>query len=115
MRSLAYLVFLLVAFSSTFAADEALQSGLPAGKDLPGALQALCFLHRDPERTGKYHCPVTEIGLSPMVLVFVNDLTDADKNAALVDLLKAVDEAVEKNSDFTMGASLISLTDGGYR
>lgn len=108
-------IVLFAAVSQIIAADEMVTSGLATGKDLPGAFQALCVVHRDSERQGKFHSPVTEIGLSPMVLVFVNDLTGADKNSALIDLLKMLDEAVARNADFSMGASVIALTDGGYR
>jgi hypothetical protein len=62
---------------------------------------------------GRYHSPVTEHGLNPVVLVFVRDLEGADK--PLFDLLKKLDDIILKHRDVRLGVCAVFLNDAGLR
>ena len=55
---------------------------------------------------GQFHCVVTKHGLNPMVLIFVRG---SDPEKPLVDLLKKVDEAVNKHDKRFLGGCAVFL------
>lgn len=85
----------------------------PAKEFLPGPCQVLCVTHANPERVGKYHCPVCEQGLHPVVLVFFREIEEPAK--PLPALLKKLDEVISKHPQARMGACAVLLNDGEYR
>lgn len=62
---------------------------------------------------GRYHSPVAEYGLSPVVLVFVREVPEADK--PLFELLKKLDELIVKHPNVPFGCCAILLNDAGLR
>src|SRR5262245_54218972 len=65
-------------------------------------------------RAGKFHCPATEFGLNPGVLIFTRAEPDA-LGKPLTDFLKALDEQIGKYPFARLGTSVIFLGDGGYQ
>jgi len=114
VRTLAAAALAFATLAPAHAADP-VKSGLPVGADQPGPFQVLSVLHPDKSQPGKYHAPVCEAGLNPLVLIFVNELAEAGKPQPLTTLLKGLDEAVARHTDVSLAACLISLNDGGYR
>lgn len=99
----------------TSAADEALKSGPQPGAAakptrIPGSFQ--CWMVTG-KQAGRYHSPVCEHGLNPVVLVFVRDVEEADK--PLTGLLKRIDEMIAKHPDARVGCCEVLLNDGGFR
>jgi hypothetical protein len=79
---------------------------LSAGKDLPGPFHPFNI---NGKFKGRYHCPVTEQALDPLVLVFTRDL---DVSEPVKELLKALDTAVEKNPNQRLAAAVVFVADG---
>jgi hypothetical protein len=63
--------------------------------------------NREPDR-GTFHCLVSEHGLNPVVMVLVRG---TDPSPALLDLLKKLDAAVEKNRNARLASFVVFLTD----
>jgi hypothetical protein len=62
---------------------------------------------REPDR-GTWHCLVSEHGLNPVVMVLVRGTQPSD---ALLDLLKKLDAAVEKNQNTRLASFVVFLTE----
>src|SRR5262245_49832095 len=62
---------------------------------------------REPDR-GTFHCLVSEHGLNPVVMVLVRGTAPSD---ALLDLLKKLDAAVEKNQNARLASFVVFLTE----
>jgi hypothetical protein len=62
---------------------------------------------REPDR-GTFHCLVSEHGLNPVVMVLVRG---TDPSPALLDLLKKLDAAVEKNQNARLASFVVFLTE----
>lgn len=98
------------------AADD-LKSGPQPGEPdkpnkLPGSFQALNVVGL---RAGRFHCPVVEHGLNPVVLVFSRQEPPEDMDKPLAKLIKQLDEAVGKHRDLhRLGAAVVFLK-GDYR
>ncbi len=63
--------------------------------------------------TGRFHCMVCEYGLKPVVAIFVREDPDAKADAnegAVQELLKKVDEAVERHQASYLNSFVIFLT-----
>lgn len=58
---------------------------------------------------GRQHCPVTDFGLRPSVLIFAREVPK-EKEGALPNLLSALDEAVEKLADLELRACVVYLS-----
>ena len=56
----------------------------------------------------RFHCPISEHGLEPMVLIFYKNVDFSDP---LPDLLKRLDTAIEKDADKRLGAFVAFLPD----
>src|SRR5262249_25048667 len=57
---------------------------------------------------GHFHCPISEHGLEPMVMIFHKNV---EFDAPLPDLLKKLDAAIEKNPDVRLGSFVVFLPD----
>jgi hypothetical protein len=78
---------------------------LQKGKDLPGPFHPY---NVNGPQSRHYHCPVSDRGLEPLVLVFVRNLDVTDP---LRDLLKRLDQASEKNPKARLGSAAVFFTD----
>jgi hypothetical protein len=87
------------------------KKGAPGKKDgpadLPGPLHP--FNVTGPHKN-HYHCPVSEHGLDPIVLVFHKDLDFSDP---LRGLAQKLDAAIEKNPNARVASCIIFLPDPG--
>jgi hypothetical protein len=92
---------------------------LTPGSDLPGSLHPFVvtgpFIAKLQQQAqnkekvdGRFHCPLAEHGLNPMVLLVVKDLRFPD---AFKELLSRLDNAIEKNPSVRLGATVIFLSD----
>jgi hypothetical protein len=82
----------------------------PKLPDVPGSFHAY-NAYNAPGRTqfkGRYHSPVAEFGLEPMVMLFTREVEFGDP---LKDLLKQIDNAVEKNPSARLHAFLVVQSD----
>jgi hypothetical protein len=78
-----------------------------AARELPGPFR--CYLVVGKARhTDKFHCPVSEHGLNPVALVLVRG---TDPSPEVLDLLKALDAAVEKHRNARLASSAVFLSD----
>lgn len=75
--------------------------------DLPGPLHP--FNVTGPHKS-HYHCPVSEHGLDPIVLVFHKDLDFSDPLRGLAQKLEA---AIEKNPNARLASCIVFLPDPG--
>lgn len=91
------------------AADEAKPAPANVAR-IPGSFQCWMVTGKLP---GRYHSPVCEHGLNPVVLIFSRDIDEPDK--PLPTLLKKIDELIVKHPDARMGCCSILLNDGGFR
>ncbi len=96
----------LVLVSGTRADDDASRFGTQPGKFIPGPFQSFNVTG---ERSGRYHCLVCRYGLAPAVLVITRQLPEGEQ--PLTDLIKKLDAAAQKYSDYRMGAGIIFLSD----
>src|SRR5437870_1482399 len=78
------------------AQDEAFKSGPPPGTVLPGPFDV--FVINGKLAAGRQHCLVCQNALNPAVLVFAREPAEG-KDAALNDLLKKLDDAVERHQN----------------
>jgi hypothetical protein len=106
----AWILAATIGISGVVADDESFKSGPPAGKELPGPIQAWMILGK---RVNRYHCPVCEYGLNPAVLIFAREVEEADK--PIGQLLKKIDASITAHPDARMGCTLVYLEDGGFR
>jgi hypothetical protein len=101
MRTLVSALVFLV-FPALHAAADA---PLKVGNNLPGPFHPYNV-------TGPYkqhfHCPVSDHGLLPMVLIFYKNVAFSDP---LPNLLKRLDAAIDKNPDVRLGAFVTFLPD----
>ncbi len=105
--TLATLLFAGVVTSLLIAQDEEnLTSGPKVGTFLPGPFE--CYNVNGPA-AGRQRCLVCQFGLSPAVLIFTKE-QPADKDVALVELVKQFDEAAEefKDREFSVGVVFLS-------
>lgn len=77
---------------------------------VPGSFQSWMVTGK---HQGRFHSPVCEFGLHPMVLIFARDPIETDK--AFGDLLKKLDQSIVKHPGLDSGASAILLTNWGFR
>jgi len=63
---------------------------------------------RDEARIGKVHCPVTRIGVGPMVAIFARTVPEPD--SPLAKLTKQLEPILEKNRAYRPGAFVTFLT-----
>ena len=86
--------------------DEKLTSGPKAGTFLPAPFE--CYNVNGPAK-GRQHCLVCKFALSPVVMIFAKE-QPADKDTALTDLIKQLDEAAEEFQDreFSVGVVFLS-------
>jgi hypothetical protein len=78
---------------------------LAVGKDVPGPFHPYNVTG---PRKGNFHCVISDHGMDPMVLLFVQDLRFSEP---LKDLLRRLDNAVEKNPKLRLGCAAVFLTD----
>jgi hypothetical protein len=78
---------------------------LGVGQDLPGSFHP--YNVNGPSK-GRYHCPVTEYGLDPAVMLVTRDLVG---NAAFKDLLKKIDAAITNNPSVRLHGFVAVLTE----
>src|SRR5262245_28994070 len=81
------------------------KSPLAVGKDLPAALHPF---HVTGPSKGRYHDPVAEHALDPVVLIFSRDLDVSDP---LKDLLQKLDAVIDKNPPARIRGVVVFLTD----
>lgn len=81
------------------------KSSLKVGGDLPGPLHPF---NATGDRKGKFHCPISQRGLNPMVLVIFRDLDIGD---GFKDLLRQLDSAIDKNPGIHLSAMAIYVPD----
>jgi hypothetical protein len=79
---------------------------LTVGNDLPGPFHPYNI---NGKFKGRYHCPVTEQALDPLFLVFTRDLAVSEP---LKELLKALDNVVEKNPNQRLAVAVVFIADG---
>jgi hypothetical protein len=113
--------------TALFAAQEARKGGTQPGQVLPGPFPAYVVTgqqiqpppdgilseerqnFRDDARIGKFHDFVTRFGLDPTVAIFSREAPPA-ADQPLGKLLKALDQAVDKNRNARLHAFAIFLT-----
>jgi hypothetical protein len=116
MRTLvSTLAFLFLVVMSAAADDppakkedsSAKKTGAPlkVGDNLPGIFYPYNVTGEYKQR---YHCPVTDHALEPMVLIFYKNV---DFSEPLPKLLQQLDTAIEKNPDKRLGAFVTFLPD----
>lgn len=108
-RSLSTLLVLFSLPLAAIAADDTVKS-LAHGSSIPGSFQTWMVTG---SHAGRYHSPVAEHGLGPVVLIFVREMEGPDK--PLADLLKKLDEISIKHPDVRLRACAIFLNDAGLR
>jgi hypothetical protein len=105
VSALAFLVFVAMSAAADDPPAKKDDSSLKAGNNLPGTFHPYNV-------TGPYkqhfHCPVSEHGLEPMVLIFHKNVDFSDP---LPDFLKRIDTAIEKNPDKRLGAFVTFVSD----
>jgi len=108
---LAALALCLAAASAVCRADEPTAGKADAKlPDIPGPFHAY-NAYTPPGRDqfkGRYHSPISEFGLEPMVMIFTRE---AEFSAPLKDLLKQIDSAVEKNPSARLHAFIVVESD----
>jgi hypothetical protein len=83
-------------------------SGLKPGSDLPASIYP--YNVTGPEKSkGKFHNLVAEYGLEPTVMIVAQGLDYG--TTPLIDLLKSLDTAIEKNPNVRLHAFAVFLTD----
>jgi len=102
-------VGLLCGIISAIARAQETKTQLEPGAFLPGPFQVLMMTG---ERAGKYHCPVCEYDLRPVVLVF---LPDADTDPKQAEFLQRLDTLIGKYPAARLGGCAVFMNDGDYR
>lgn len=87
------------------ASSKKSESPLKVGKNLPGTFHPYNVTGPFKQR---FHCLVSEHALEPMVMIFYNSVDFADP---LPNLLKRLDEAIEKSKNAPFGAFAVFLPD----
>src|SRR5262245_40989273 len=136
LTGLAFAAFLAAALAAK-AADAPLPAGLKPGDDVPGPFRPWAFTGKhletqkrrvlatirdnDPDAIkelkkelakdlkGSFHCPVSEHGLDPLVLVFVKG---TDPSPGLLQLLQKLDEAVTRHERERLACAVVFLDSG---
>lgn len=80
----------------------------PQAGGIPSSFQAWMVTGK---HAGRYHSPVCDHGLDPVVLVFLREVEGADQPT--VDLLKKLDELAANHPDVKLGVCAVFLNDGG--
>ena len=101
------LAVFFVCVSITRSQDAALKYGPQPGTVLSGPFDA--FVINGKVAAGRQHCLICENALNPAVLVFARE-PEADKDAALGELLKKLDDAVERHKQAYLGGFLVFLS-----
>lgn len=106
-------ILILGMASSTWCADDVFKSGPQPGTAekpelIPGTFQ--CWMVTG-LRAGRYHSPVCEHSLNPVVLVFGRNADDNE----LGTFLKKIDGLIAKHPDARLGCCAVILNDGGFR
>lgn len=101
------------------AQDEAFRSGPKVGTMLPTPFEAYLvngpLLEKAKKELGQsappgiYHCVVCDFGLKPTILVFAREPAEG-KEAALGELLKKLDAALEKHKESYLKGAVIFLS-----
>jgi hypothetical protein len=89
------------------AAPAAFQSGPKPGDTLPGPFRPYNVTGKERHK-GRFHCLVSEHGLNPVVLILVHGTNPSDK---LLDLLKSLDETIQKNPVSRLAGFVVFLSD----
>jgi hypothetical protein len=92
-------------FALAFLVLAAADAPLKEGGNLPGSFHP--YNVTGPHKQ-HFHCPVSEHGLEPMVLIFYKNVDFSDP---LPNLLKRLDTAIDKNPDTRLGAFVAFLPD----
>jgi hypothetical protein len=101
MRTLVSSLVLLLFLTIRAGADTPLK----VGGNLPGPFHPYNVTGPHKHR---FHCPVTEHSLEPMVLIFYKNIDFSDP---LPNLLRRLDTAIDKNPDKRLGAFITFLPD----
>jgi hypothetical protein len=102
-------LLVIVACSGAFQSSGSIQSGPSVGSMLPGPFHPI---NATGSRAGLPHCLVCEYGVDPVVAVFSRtDPAKVGQNAALVDLLKKLDEAVGQHVRDRLHAFAVVLSE----
>lgn len=108
---LAALALCLAAASALCRAEEPTAENADAKlPNIPGPFHAY-NAYTAPGRArfkGRYHSPIGEFGLEPMVMIFTREV---EFSAPLKDLLKQIDNAVEKNPSARLHAFVVVESD----
>lgn len=99
-------IYLLLTAFAALQAGEAIESGPPKGKNIPGSFTPY---NLNGKRKGSYHCLVNQYGLDPVVLVFAKEPAK-DKDQALTDLLKKLEKAVQEHTRQDFHAFVVFLS-----
>jgi hypothetical protein len=86
-------------------AAEEIKSGPQPGQVLPGPMQSWNVTG---EHAGSLHCLVCEYGLQPVVLVVARE--PPERGGSLANLLKKLDEAVERHRDQRLASFVVFLS-----
>jgi hypothetical protein len=99
------LASLLVGGLAAFGQRDAVQSGLPAGADIPSPFHAYIV---NGKYKGRYHCLVCERGLDPTVALFVRGVPTSEP---FVKLLSQLDAATQQFAGARFGAMGVFTAD----
>lgn len=123
MRSRWLPVLLILIVAAVASADDEKKSSLKPGDDLPGPFRPYNVTGKfgervvkelggkDKEVEGQFHCLVCDHGLSPVAMVLVRNIDLAQPPEGLVELLKQLNVAVQKNRRARLGSFVIVLSD----
>jgi hypothetical protein len=87
-------------------AKEVFKSGPQVGEIIPGSFAPFNI---NGKRKDSYHCLVCDYGVEPVVLVFAREPAEG-KDEALNDLMKQMDDAVERNQDKFLRSFVVFLS-----
>jgi hypothetical protein len=87
-------------------ANEVFKSGPQVGEIIPGSFAPF---NVNGKRKDRYHCLVCDYGVEPVVLVFAREPAEG-KDEALTDLMKQLDDAVERHQDRFLHSFIVFLS-----
>jgi hypothetical protein len=87
-------------------ANIVFKSGPQTGELIPGSFAPF---NVNGKRKDRYHCLVCDYGVEPVVLVFAREPAEG-KDEALSDLLKKLDDAVERHQDKFLHSFVVFLS-----
>jgi len=96
---------LLLLGAVAMAQDDPTPKFLKPGSDIPGPFHVYNVTGK---KKGHYHCLISEFGLNPVVMIVVRGVEE--KNDGLRQLLKKLDNLIDKNPNTRMAGFVVFLS-----